>query len=332
MGYLIVFFPQLTNPHLETITIIAILWLFTTINIRGIGFVAVVQSVTTILKLMPLIAVATLGWIYFHPEYLTHSFNITGKSHFSAFSYASTLTLWAFIGVESATVPAGSVESPQRNIPLATLFGTLIAVILYVASSTVVMGMVPTSVLVNSVSPFAAAAKMIFGEWGSWIIAAGAVISCAGGLNGWILVQGQIAMAAADDHLFPRVFSIRNKAGVPVWSLVITSILMSFLLFFTSNPNLVSQFQLIILIASSATLIAYFYTSAAQIILLVNQGTKKNISKIHLVIASLAGVYSFWALFGSGQNIIFYVMMLLLSSFPLYAIAVWRKRNIAQNQ
>lgn len=327
MGYLTVFFPQLTDPHLETAVIIGVVWLLTAVNVKGVGTAGVVQLITTILKLLPLLAVAIFGWIYFHPEYLTNSFNVTGHSNFSAFSHAATLTLWAFVGVESATVPAGSVDRPARNIPLATLFGTLIAAVLYMASSTAIMGMVPASVLVNSASPFAAAAKVLFGSWGGWIIAAGAVISCFGGLNGWILVQGQIAMAAADDNLFPRLFSMRNKAGVPVWSLIITSTLMSLMLLFSSDPNLVDQFQFIILIAASVTLIAYFYTSIAQMLWLVRRGLKDKINKVHLSIALLAGIYAFWAFFGSGKDIIFYVMMLLFSSFPLYAVVVWRKRK-----
>lgn len=326
MGYLRVFFPGLANPSLETAVVIGFVWILTLINITGVRTAGAVQLVTTILKFVPLVVVAILGIFYFHPEYLTHSFNVSGKSNFSAFSYATTLTLWAFIGVESATVPAASVDKPERNIPLATLLGTLIAAALYVMSSTAIMAMVPISELANSASPFAAAAQAILGKWGALFIAAGATISCFGGLNGWILIQGQVAMAAADDGLFPRLFSVRNRANAPVWSLIITSALMSVLLLMTSDPNLVNQFQLLILVAATGSLIAYFYTAIAAMVWSVNHGRGK-IKKASLAVAILAGVYAFWALFGSGQNIVFYAMMLLFSSLPFYVLMVWGKRR-----
>lgn len=326
MGYLRVFFPMLANPHLETAVVIGLVWLLTLVNITGIRTAGAVQLVTTILKFVPLVVVAILGILFFHPEYLTQSFNVSGKSNFSAFSYATTLTLWAFIGVESAAVPAASVENPRRNIPLATLFGTLIAAILYIISSTAVMAMVPLGELANSTSPFAAAAKAVLGNWGALFIAAGAAISCFGGLNGWILIQGQVAMAAADDGLFPRLFSLRNRANAPVWSLIITSALMSVLLLITSDPNLVNQFQLLILVAGTGSLIAYFYTAIAAMVWSVSHGRSKA-EKAFLVVAMLAGIYAFWALFGSGKNIIFYVMMLLFSSLPFYVLMMWGRRR-----
>lgn len=329
MGYLMVFFPQLGNQYIETFVAISIIWLLTYVNLRGVATAGKVQFVTTVLKLLPLLAIAIFGWFHFHPEYLTNHFNITGASNLKAFSHSATLTLWAFIGVESATVPAGSVENPTRNIPLATLFGTLVAMVLYVSSSTAIMGMVPAEILANSASPFAAASKVIFGQWGSWIIALGAIVSSFGGLNGWILIQGQIAMAASDDKLFPKVFSKRNKAGVPYWSLIITSVLMSLLLISTSNPNLVNQFQLIILIAASATLVIYLYSAISQVIILCKINNKLKLSDIgHIIIALLGACYAFWAFLGGGKDIVFYVMILLFCSLPLYAITVWQRKSV----
>ena len=153
VGYLVVFFPGLHNPLASCLCAIAVLWLLTLVNIVGVRSAGMLQLVTTILKFLPLLLIALLGWTYFHPSYLTHSFNISGHSNFRAFSHAATLTMWTFIGVESATVPAASVDNPRRNIPLATLFGTLIAAVIYIASSTALMGMLPANVLAASSAP-----------------------------------------------------------------------------------------------------------------------------------------------------------------------------------
>jgi basic amino acid/polyamine antiporter, APA family len=327
IGYLHVFFPKLSNPTISSITGVCIVYFLTLINMKGVRYAGAVQVATTIFKLLPLLFIALLGWGYFHPEFITKSFNVTSRPHFAAFAEAASLTMWAFLGVESATIPAGSVNNPRRNIPLATLFGTLIAAVVYIAISTAVMGMIPAKELVNSTSPFAAAAKIIVGAWGEWLIAAGAVISCFGGLNGWILVQSQVAMAAADHHLFPHLFAKRNKADVPVWGLIISSTLMCLVLVLSNDPNLVDQFKVLIDVAVAATLIAYFYTAAAEVIWITRHGGDHKLNKVNVIISLLACGYSALALFGTGQNIVFYIMMLMFSSLPLYSLVVWAKKR-----
>jgi basic amino acid/polyamine antiporter, APA family len=328
VGYLTVFWPVLNNPIASCFTAIAFIWILTLVNIMGLRQAGIIQVVTTILKFIPILVIAIFGWWYFHPEYLTQSFNISNQSNFHALSNAATLTLWAFIGLESATVPSAAVENPKRNIPLATLLGTLIATIIYIASSTAIMGMIPADQLATSFSPFAAAAKIIFGHWGEWIIAAGAVISCFGCLNGWTLIQGQVPMAAADDHLFPAIFAKRNKAGVPAIGIIITSTIASVFLLLTISPNLVEEFEILILIATLAALIPYLYTSIAEIIILKQQDniSPKKMAQ-HVTIALLASAYSLWAIFGSGKDILFYGSILLFTSIPLYALVHQRKKN-----
>ena len=205
VGYLHYFFPVLSNPFYSFLAGVGILWLFTFVNICGVRNAGIFQSVTAVIKLIPIIVVIFLGWFYFHPEYITQSFNVT-KPHvsaFSAISTAATLTLWGFVGIESATVPAGSVKNPAKNIGRATILGTVLVAVIYILSSGIVMGMIPNSELQHTTAPFAEAAGIIFGPVGAIVIAIGAIISCLGALNGWVLLQGQIAMAAANDGLFP---------------------------------------------------------------------------------------------------------------------------------
>lgn len=315
-GYLSVFFPFLTNSLYACILSVAFIWLFTFINLKGIRNAGFIQLLTTILKLIPLILIALLGWFYFDFNLLMNSLNVTTPkiSNFNLITHAAILTLWAFIGLESATVPADSVKNPKRNIPLATLFGTLIAAFVYIASSTVLMGMLPNNILQSSSSPFADAAGIIFGPWGKWLIAAGAIISCLGCLNGWILLQGQIPMAAAKDGLFPKIFQKENKKGVPFFGLIITSVLITLLLLLTISSDLVNQFKIIILMATLANLIPYLYTPVVEILIT----REKKVSSFVLVTAILGLVYSFWAILGAGQEILAYGSLLLLSSIPFY--------------
>jgi len=327
MGYLRVFFPELANPVLSMSIATAIISILLAINLAGVSRAGTVGLITTIFKLIPLIIVAIFGWKYFALDNITNSFNVTGKSNLSAFSHAATLTLWAFMGVESATVPSGSVVNPERNIPLATLLGTSIAAAVYISCSTVIMGMIPVAELANSTSPFAAAAKMIFGPIGEWIVAGGAVISCFGCLNGWILIQSQISMAIAKDGFFPKILGKCNKFDVPCWGLVVNCILLCSMLWLTINDNLVDQFTFTILVASTACLLVYFSICICKIILLAkHDGLRSKSSKMHATIALLASIYSAWAFCGSGQDMVFYVMLLFMSGMLFYGFNIKRLR------
>lgn len=325
MGYLRVFFPALANPILSMSIATGIISVLLTINLAGVSRAGAVQLATTIFKLIPLVIVAIFGWKYFNLDNITSGFNITGKSNLTAFSHAATLTLWAFMGVESATVPSDSVTNPRRNIPLATLLGTTIAAAVYISCSTVIMGMIPAAELANSTSPFAAAAKMIFGPIGEWIVAGGAVISCFGCLNGWILIQSQISMVIAKDGFFPKILGKCNKFDVPGWGLVVNSLLLCTMLWLTINDNLVDQFTLTILIASTACLLCYFSICICEIILLIKyDGLRSKSSKTHAIIGLLASIYSAWAFCGAGHDMVFYVMLLFMSGMLFYGLNIKR--------
>ena len=327
IGYLSVFFPQLANPVLGMTVATFLLGFLILINIFGVSRVGTLQLMTTILKLIPLFVVAIFGWKYFHLEYIVNNFNITTSSNISAFSHAATLTLWAFMGVESAAVPSDSVDNPKVNIPLATLFGTILAATLYIACSTVIMGMIPLSELANSSSPFAAAAKIIFGRFGELIVAGGAVISCFGCLNGWILIQSQISMAIADDNLFFKIFAKRNKFNVPAWGLFICFVLLEAMLWLTSSLNLVSQFELAALVAATACLFVYFNVGISEIIWLIHHdGLQSTSSKVHAFVALLASTYSIWAFYGSGAEMVFSVMLLLMSGTFFYMLVLLKNK------
>lgn len=328
VGYSRVFFPILDDPWNTFFAAAGVVWLLTAINIFGVRTAGLVQAITTLLKLIPILLIGLVGWFYVDKNNFIAYANISHPhlSTFSALSSGAALTFWAFIGLESATVPEAAVKNPERNIPLATLIGTVLAAIVYILSSSAIMGMIPASQLQHSVSPFAQAAKIIFGAWGEYLIAAGAVISCFGALNGWILLQGQVAMAAADDQLFPSLFSKRNKRHVPAEGMVITSLLITLLLLLTASNNLVEQFNIIILLAVITNVIPYLYTTIADL-LCIQEGNGPTYKKIMLMcVATIACIFSFWAIFSSGFRTVYYGSILLLTSVPVYAWMV--RKNI----
>ncbi|OIZ94337.1 amino acid permease [Candidatus Rickettsiella isopodorum] len=329
-GYLSFFWPLLAKNALWSCLVsISLVWLMTFINILGVRHAGIFQLLTTILKLIPLLLIAFVGIFYIHPHFLS-AFNLSGKSNLSAFSGAATLTLWSFIGLESASVPADHVDNPNHTIPKATILGVIIATVVYILSSITVMGVMPLTELAHSNAPYADAARVIFGPIGSTVVAIGAVISCVGALNGWILLQGQIPLAAAQDKLFPSIFLKKSENGTPVVGLIISSVLISLLLLMTLNHSLVKQFTIIILLATLASLIPYFLTTMSELVIFLKYpGLFKKGRKLFgsVIIAVLAGIYSFWVIIGSGKETVFYGTLLLLSSAPVYVWMKWRSSS-----
>lgn len=326
VGYLSIFFPLLaTNKLLASLIAIVFVWLMTAINIAGVRQAGIVQLATTILKIIPLVLVATVGLFYIHPEHFK-AFNISGKSDFSAMTGAAALTLWSFVGLESATVPAGAVDNPKKNIPRATILGTGITAIIYILSTIAIMGIIPTHLLIHSDAPYADTARIIFGNWGAWLIGAGAIISCFGALNGWTLLVGQVSYAAALDDLFPRTFAKVTKNDTPAFGLIVAGILITGLLLLTTNASLVSQFTFIILLAVLASLFPYLLTTMAQVLITLRQKEPLTFKKhgTGIIIAGLAFLYTFWAIMGSGQSTVYYGCLLLFSGTPIYAWMKWR--------
>jgi APA family basic amino acid/polyamine antiporter len=177
VSYLTAFWPGLAGSNASAAMIaVGSIWLLSWVNAVGVRNAGVVQLVTTVLKLLPLIVIATFGLLYFNLEHFT-PFNVSGESTFSAITTTVALTLWAFLGLESATIPADDVKDPGRTIPRATILGTVIAAFVYVFGTVAVMGLLPPSTLAISTAPFADAAGQAWGSWAAYAVAGGAAIS-----------------------------------------------------------------------------------------------------------------------------------------------------------
>ena len=326
VSYLTVFLPALnTEPLLAGGSAIGVLWLLTAVNLVGVREAGVMQLATTILKLLPLIAIIAVGPFFFDATHF-QPFNASGRGVLPAVSATVTLTLWAFLGLESGTVPAGEVSEPERTIPRATLLGTAIAAIVYILGTVAVMGIIEPSILATSSAPFADAARAVVGSWGAYAIAAGAAISCFGALNGWILLSGQLPLGAARDGMLPAGLAVVSRTGVPANGILVSSVITTALVAMNYTRGLVAAFTFMILLATLATLIPYVFSSMA--VLLVKRGEvgkRAALSGGISVLAMLAFIYSLWAIGGSGRDAVYWGFLLLIGGLPLY-VGMMRQR------
>lgn len=322
LSYLSVFIPVINTNPVVAITIgLGTIWLLTYINSNGVKGAAWVQLITTILKLVPLILIAIVGLFFIEIEHF-QPLNLSQESNFSAITLTTTLTLFAFLGIESATIPADNIENPKVTIPKATMIGIWVAIFVYILGSVAVMGMIPPETLATSEAPFADAAVVIWGESARKWVALGIIISTFGALNGWIMMQGQIPLAAAKDKLFPAFFGKLNSKNVPVSGLVFSSILISILMFMNYSKNLIKAFEFMILLATLTCLVPYLFAAAAHVLFTLRSGKKWS-----WIWGSIAFLFSMWAIVGSGQEIVFYGFLMLMAGIPLYVWILFKREE-----
>lgn len=326
MNYLTYFFPVIAENRLLAFGISsAVLWLFTLINIKGVREAGMVGIITTALKILPLLVFGVIAAIHFKPEYLQtiSSPTVGGMGTLSA---AIAITLWAFVGLESATVPAGEIKNPEKNIRRSTIYGTLATAVIYVGISTLAMGGMAQGDLAQSKAPLADIINHLTGvAWGGAFIAFGAVVSTLGATCGWVLTTARSAYAASDEGLFPRIFGrIHPRFNTPMAALVISGVVTNVLLVMNYVNTLTVAFNFMILLATLAFLPAYTFSAAAEVLLLVKRSPDFNgwrLAKDSLF-AFLAFAYSIYAIYGTGAETVMYGFILMLLGIPFY---VWMK-------
>jgi APA family basic amino acid/polyamine antiporter len=320
-----VFFPVLESSPILAVTIsLTIIWLLTWVNNRGVKSSGRIQVTTTVLKLLPLVFVILVGVFFFDIDNFPE-FNLTEQSNWVALSSAAAITLYAFLGVESASVPAENIEKPEKTISRATMLGTIITTCVYIFGTVVLFGVLPIDVLKNSPAPFAEAGKIIGGDYAGYFVAAGAVIAAFGCLNGWILLSGQLPMATAQDNMFPRIFKRENKNGVPYLGVIIGSTLTSTLLLLNLSDSLINQFKFILNLTVLSALVPYLFVSAAYVIVIIEKKLHFNSILKTFLLGSLGFAYSLWAIFGTSYDIVYYGFLLLLAGVPFYVIMKWNQ-------
>ncbi|MFI5158087.1 MAG: amino acid permease [Sphingobacteriales bacterium] len=326
IGAMSTFFPILiTNGFVAVATGLCTVWFLTYINSLGVVTTGKVQLATTILKIAPLLLVAIGGLFFIKLKYFL-PFNPSGGSVLSAISVTGAMTMFSYIGIESATIPADSIKDPGNIISKATILGLFIAATVYILGSFSVMGLIPAKVLEHSVTPYADAAAVIYGNSARYWVSAGVAIAAFGALNGWILVQGQVPYATAKDKLFPASFGKLNKKGVPYFGILINAFMISLFICMNYSKGLVEQFKFFLLFAVLTSLIPFLFSVAAYPII---RARKKVAGSwiAALTLTFFAFVYTMWMIAGTGKDAIYYGFLMLMLGVPLYMWLAYKKEK-----
>ncbi|MCX7780739.1 MAG: amino acid permease [Negativicutes bacterium] len=320
VSYLSFFFPLVKENGLVAFTITsALLWIITLINIKGVREAGIVTVITTVLKIVPLGVFIIIGAGHFDLSIAGPMFPL-GKG-LETVSAAAAATLWAFIGLESATVAAGEIKNPSRNVRLSTIWGIGLTTVLYLAISLVAMGTMEQEALGKSSSPLADIINQYSGGWGSEFIAFGALVSTLGATAGWVLSTARISFAAAEDGLLPQAMAaVHPRFATPHVSLIISAIIANVILVLNYVDSLTGAYNFMILLATLAFLPPYVFAAAAEILLLYNRNGQFSVASFvkNSFLSLLGFAYAIWAIYGSGAEAVMYGFLLILIGIPVY--------------
>ncbi len=303
VGYLASFFPGLSATPITTcITVIALLWLTTVANFGGPSVTGKIGSVTVWGVIIPVGALCIIGWFWFSKDTFAAAWNPQGLSLAQGMGSSVSLTLWAFLGMESAAQNSSAVENPKKNVPLACMFGTLGAAVIYILSTTVIQGIVPNAELANSTGPFGLAYAKMFSPTVGSIIMGLAVLACLGSLLGWQFTIAQTGKSAAEGRMFPAFFTKTNSMGAPIKGMIVLGVLQTGLALMTISPTLSEQFSALVNLAVVTNVIPYIVSLSALIVMMKAANVSDGIYKRNVFIAVVAMAYSTFAIYASGME------------------------------
>jgi arginine:agmatine antiporter len=293
------------------------IWLVVLTNLRGVRTAGLVAEVTTYSKLVPFAAVALLGLFFVDLANLSE-FNPSGQPLVTSMAALAPLTMFAFLGLESATVPAGDVVAPERTIPRATLYGVSIAALLYILGTIVAMGVVPRSELVGSPAPFVDVARAMGGSWAANAIGVAVMLSSLGALNGWTLLMGQVPMAAARDGLFPAVFNRLSAHGVPAFSIVVSAVLATAVVLVQAafGSGFAAIYSAIVGLATMTAVVPYAFSSLAGAVIVDRESGR--LPRRITAVEAVAFVFSVFIIYGCGAEPVLFGFLLLVAGIPVY--------------
>ena len=325
VSYLSLFAPALANvPGLGAVVAIAFVWALTAVNCISVRAGGGVQAVTVIAKLIPLIVVIAITLIIVAQGRQDAAPVLRASDiSFGSISAAATLTLWALLGVECASIAARNVRDPGRNIPRATLIGTLVVGLVYLCVSTAVAMLLPQAGVAQSNAPIALFVSHYWSDGLALFVGLFAAVSCLGTLNGFILLQGEMPLLMARSGGFPAWFAKTGRTGIPVRSHILWSACTSLLLAANYSSSLAELFQFMILLSTSSTLVLYLACSLTA--LRLQQTRAIPVAPGLAVIAFLGAIYSIWTLAGAGADALKWGAVLLLVGGAIYAAMRFRR-------
>ena len=300
------------------------LWLATVLNFGGARITGNISSFTIWGVIIPVVGISIIGWKWFDGTMYVNSWNPHNVPTFEAIGVSISMTLWAFLGLESACANADAVENPEKNVPIAVLGGTLGAAVIYIVSTNVIAGIVPNLELANSTAPFGLAFAHMFDETIGKVIMGLMVMSCFGSLLGWQFTIAQVFKSSAEEGYFPAFFKKVTSKDAPIVGMITITSLQTLLSLMTISPSLNKQFNVLVDLAVVTNVIPYLLSMAALAVLLKAENVAPQKYKTTVFVAFIGSLYSIYALYAAGEQAMLYGSIVTFIGWTLYGFVSYK--------
>ncbi|EAB6034421.1 putrescine-ornithine antiporter [Salmonella enterica] len=322
VGYGSVLFDWHPTPVMTCVATIIVIWVTTVANFGGPRITGRIGAVTVWGVIAPVVVISVMGWFWFSPHLYATSWNPHHVPFTTGLTTSIAMTLWAFLGLESACANSDAVEEPEKNVPIAVFGGTLLCAVVYIASTNVMAGFVPNTELANSTAPFGLAFAHMFTPFVGKIVMALMVIACIGSLLGWQFTVAQVFKSSSDIGYFPGIFSKVTSKDAPVVGMIILGVVQTILALMTISPSLNEQFNNLVNLAVVTNLIPYILSMAALIPLQRLYSVTSLAQKAIYITAIIGTVYSFYALYASGSDAMLAGSLVTFAGWSFYGLFV----------
>ena len=324
VGYGSEFLGATLSPLSIALWTIFTLWLATILNFGGARITGNISSFTIWGVIIPVVGISIIGWKWFDSSMYVNSWNPHNVPTFEAIGVSISMTLWAFLGLESACANADAVENPEKNVPIAVLGGTLGAAVIYIVSTNVIAGIVPNLELANSTAPFGLAFAHMFNETIGKVIMGLMVMSCFGSLLGWQFTIAQVFKSSAEEGYFPAFFKKVTSKDAPIVGMVTITALQTLLSLMTIGPSLNKQFNVLVDLAVVTNVIPYLLSMAALAVLLKAENVAPQKYKTTVFVAFIGSLYSIYALYAAGEQAMLYGSIVTFIGWTLYGFVSYK--------
>ena len=324
VGYGSEFLGATLSPLSIALWTIFTLWLATVLNFGGARITGNISSFTIWGVIIPVVGISIIGWKWFDGSMYVNSWNPHNVPTFDAIGVSISMTLWAFLGLESACANSDAVENPEKNVPIAVLGGTLGAAVIYIVSTNVIAGIVPNLELANSTAPFGLAFAHMFNETVGKVIMGLMVMSCFGSLLGWQFTIAQVFKSSAEEGYFPAFFKKVTSKDAPIVGMVTITSLQTLLSLMTISPSLNKQFNVLVDLAVVTNVIPYLLSMAALAVLLKTENVPHQKYKKTVLVAFIGSVYSIYALYAAGEQAMLYGSIVTFIGWTLYGFVSYK--------
>ena len=324
VGYGSEFLGATLSPLSIALWTIFTLWLATILNFGGARITGNISSFTIWGVIIPVVGISIIGWKWFDGTMYINSWNPHNVPTFEAIGVSISMTLWAFLGLESACANADAVENPEKNVPIAVLGGTLGAAVIYIVSTNVIAGIVPNLELANSTAPFGLAFAHMFNETIGKVIMGLMVMSCFGSLLGWQFTIAQVFKSSAEEGYFPAFFKKVTSKDAPIVGMVTITALQTLLSLMTISPSLNKQFNVLVDLAVVTNVIPYLLSMAALAVLLKAENVAPQKYKTTVFVAFIGSLYSIYALYAAGEQAMLYGSIVTFIGWTLYGFVSYK--------